>query len=280
MIGIRDGLYDILIDINLPEVITNLIVVSIFIVLWVIIGIISQIAIKHILFKVLKLKRKGPRAVTIGKLSSSVSRYIIWFIVAIAILGELNIDVTPFLASAGIVGLMIGFGAQEMVKDFISGFFIIFEESFNVEDVVEVEGFKGEIISVGLRTTRIMNWKGEIKIINNGDIRSVINYSKSNSVAIVKFGVAYETDLLKLQDLMAIFIQNTYLKYDEIIETPIFSGITELADSSINMQLLAKTETQKHYQVERNLRRDLVIYLTEKNIEIPFPQLVVHDEKN
>ncbi len=280
MIGIRDGLYDILIDINLPEVIANLIVVSIFIVLWVIIGIISQIAIKHILFKVLKLKRKGPRAVTIGKLSSSVSRYIIWFIVAIAILGELNIDVTPFLASAGIVGLMIGFGAQEMVKDFISGFFIIFEESFNVEDVVEVEGFKGEIISVGLRTTRIMNWKGEIKIINNGDIRSVINYSKSNSVAIVKFGVAYETDLLKLQDLMAIFIQNTYLKYDEIIETPIFSGITELADSSINMQLLAKTETQKHYQVERNLRRDLVIYLTEKNIEIPFPQLVVHDEKN
>lgn len=280
MIGIRDGLYDILIDINLPEVITNLIVVSIFIVLWVIIGIISQIAIKHILFKVLKLKRKGPRAVTIGKLSSSVSRYIIWFIVAIAILGELNIDVTPFLASAGIVGLMIGFGAQEMVKDFISGFFIIFEESFNVEDVVEVEGFKGEIISVGLRTTRIMNWKGEIKIINNGDIRSVINYSKSNSVAIVKFGVAYETDLLKLQDLMAIFIQNTYLKYDEIIETPIFSGITELADSSINMQLLAKTETQKHYQVERDLRRDLVIYLTEKNIEIPFPQLVVHDEKN
>ncbi len=280
MIGIRDGLYDILIDINLPEVIANLIVVSIFIVLWVIIGIISQIAIKHILFKVLKLKRKGPRAVTIGKLSSSVSRYIIWFIVAIAILGELNIDVTPFLASAGIVGLMIGFGAQEMVKDFISGFFIIFEESFNVEYVVEVEGFKGEIISVGLRTTRIMNWKGEIKIINNGDIRSVINYSKSNSVAIVKFGVAYETDLLKLQDLMAIFIQNTYLKYDEIIETPIFSGITELADSSINMQLLAKTETQKHYQVERNLRRDLVIYLTEKNIEIPFPQLVVHDEKN
>ena len=280
MTGIKEVLFNIMIDINIPEVVANLIITALMIVVWILIGILSQFIVRHLLFKVLKLKRKGPRAVTIGKLTSNISKYFIWFIIGMVILGELNIDVTPFIASAGVIGLAIGFGAQEIVKDFISGFFIIFEESFNIDDVVEVDGFKGTVLSLGLRTTRIMNWKGEIKILNNGDIRSVINYSKSDSIAIILFGVSYDTDLLKLQELMAVFVQNTYLKYDAILETPSFSGITELGDSSINMRVIAKTESLQHYQVERDLRRDLVIYLTENNIEIPFPQLVIHNEKD
>ncbi len=280
MTGIKEELYDILIGVDIPEVIANLIVISLMIVVWISIGILSQFLVKHLLFKVLKLKRKGPRAITIGKLTSNISKYFIWFIIGMVILGELNINVTPFIASAGVIGLAIGFGAQEIVKDFISGFFIIFEESFNVDDVIEIDGFKGNVLSLGLRTTRIMNWKGEVKILNNGDIRSVINYSKSDSIAIVLFGVSYDTDLLKLQELIAVFVQNTYQKYEAIIETPVFSGITELGDSSINLRLIAKTESLQHYQVERDIRRDLVIYLTENNIEIPFPQLVIHNEKN
>ena len=280
MDGIKEFLYDLLIDISLPEVIANIVVIAITIVVWIFIGIISQFIIKHLLFKVLKLKEKGPRAITIGKLTSNISKYFIWFIIGMGILNEMEIDVTPFIASAGVIGLAIGFGAQEIVRDFISGFFIIFEESFNIDDVIEIDGFKGNVLSLGLRTTRIMNWKGEIKILNNGDIRSVINYSKSDSIAVVIFGVGYDTDLLKLQELMAVFVQNTYLKYEAIIETPIFSGITELGDSSINMRLLAKTETLQHFQVERDIRRDLVIYLNDNDIEIPFPQLVIHNEKD
>lgn len=281
MTGIKDGLYNILRDsIAIPDVMANVMVIILSILVWIIIGIISHFLIKHLFFKILKLKRKGPRATTIGKLASNISKYFIWFIIGMVILGELNVDVTPFIASAGVIGLAIGFGAQEIVKDFISGFFIIFEESFNVDDVVEIDGFKGSVLSLGLRTTRIMNWKGEVKILNNGDIKSVINFSKSDSIAIILFGVSYETDLFKLQELMAVFVQNTYLKYDDIIETPVFSGITELADSSINMRLLAKTKPLKHYQVERDIRRDLVIYLNSNNIDIPFPQLVIHNEKD
>lgn len=280
MTGIKASLYDFFIDINIPEVAANIIVIAIAVLVWIVIGIVLQLVIKHVLFKVLKLKRKGPRAVTIGKLTSSVSKYFIWFVIGMVILGEMNVDVTPFIASAGVIGLAIGFGAQEIVKDFISGFFIIFEESFNVDDVVEIDGFKGKVLSLGLRTTRLMNWKDEVKILNNGDIRSVINFSKADSIAIITFGVSYDTDLLKLQELMSVFVQNTYLKYDAIIETPSFSGITELADSSINMRLIAKTETLQHFQVERDIRRDLVVYFNENNIEIPFPQLVVHNEKN
>ncbi|MCK5387879.1 MAG: mechanosensitive ion channel family protein [Candidatus Izimaplasma sp.] len=280
MTGLKTMLFDFLVDINVSEVIANITVTILSIAVWILVGIILQLSIRHLLYKVLKLKRKGARAITIGKLSSSISKYFIWFIIGMVILGELNVDVTPFIASAGVIGLAIGFGAQEIVKDFISGFFIIFEESFNVDDVVEIDGFKGNILSLGLRTTRIINWKGEVKIINNGNIKSIINYSRSKSVAIVEFGVAYDTDLLKFQELMAVFVENAYLKYDEIIETPIFSGITELADSSINMRLLAKTNSQKHFQVGRDIRRDLVIYLTENEVEIPFPQLVIYNEKN
>ena len=280
MTGLKEIFYNKLIEISVPEVISNLLVIIFMIVIWILIGILSHLLVKHLLFKVLRLKRKGPRAMTIGKLTSNISKYFIWFIIGMVILGEMNIDITPFIASAGVIGLAIGFGAQEIVKDFISGFFIIFEESFNVDDVVEIDGFKGNVLSLGLRTTRIMNWKGEVKILNNGDIRSVINFSKSDSIAIVLFGVSYDTNLLKLQELMAVFVQNTDLKYEAIIETPTFSGITELADSSINMRLIAKTESLQHYQVERDIRRDLLIYLYENNIEIPFPQLVIHNEKN
>ena len=280
MTGLKAMLFDLLVDINISEVIANIAVTILSIGIWILIGIILQFSIRHLFYKVLKLKRKGARAITIGKLSSSISKYFIWFIIGMVILGELNVDVTPFIASAGVIGLAIGFGAQEIVKDFISGFFIIFEESFNVDDVVEIDGFKGSVLSLGLRTTRIINWKGEVKILNNGNIKSIINYSRSNSIAIVEFGVAYDTDLLKFQELMAVFVENIYLKYDEIIETPVFSGITELADSSINMRLLAKTSTQKHFQVGRDIRRDLVIYLTDNEVEIPFPQLVIHNEKN
>lgn len=280
MTGIKDSLYEILVDFYIPEIIANIIVISISIIIWIFIGILAQIIIKHLLYKVLKIKKKGPRAVTIGKLTSSISKYFIWFIIGMVILGEMNVDVTPFVASAGVIGLAIGFGAQEIVKDFISGFFIIFEESFNVDDVIEVDGFKGNVLSLGLRTTKIQNWKGEIKILNNGDIRSIINYSKADSIAIIEFGVSYDTDLLKMNDLMNVFAQNTYLKYDNIIESPIFSGITELADSSINMRIIAKTETLKHFQIERDVRKDLIIFLNENNIEIPFPHLVIQNEKN
>ena len=225
-----------------------------------------------------KIKERGPRALTIGKLASSISKYVIWFIISMIILSELEIDVTPFIASAGVIGLAIGFGAQEIVKDFISGFFIIFEESFNVGDVIEVDGFKGNVLELGLRITKIRNWRGEIKIIRNGQMDSIINHSKEDSIAVINFGVSYNTDLVKFPKLINKFIASIDGKYDMIIEKPKYLGITELADSSINMRIIAKTVVSEHFQIERDIRNDLVVFCVDNNIEIPFPQLVVHNE--
>lgn len=265
---------DLGLSIELSSLVTSLIVV----VIWILVGMISIVIVRQILFKIFKIKERGPRALTIGKLTSSISKYVIWFIISMIVLTELEIDVTPFIASAGVIGLAIGFGAQAVVKDFISGFFIIFEESFNVGDVIEVDGFKGNVLELGLRTTKIKNWRGEIKIIRNGDIDSLINFSKADSVAIISFGVSYDTDLTKFPKLMEKFIKSIDGKYDEIIEKPVYSGITELADSSINMRIIAKTVSTQHYQIERDIRADLVIFCVENNIEIPYPQLVIHNE--
>lgn len=250
------------------------------VVIWIIIGQILIYIVRQILFKFLKVKDKGPRSLTIVKLISSISKYAIWFLIIMIILSELNIDITPFIASAGVLGLAIGFGAQSIVKDFISGFFIIFEESFNVGDVVEIDAFKGTVLDLGLRTTKLKDWKGDIKIVRNGDINSLINFSKAESTAVVDFGVSYNTDLVVFRDKMAVFIESLKGKYEVVIEPPKFLGITELADSSINMRIIAKTKANQHFQIERDIRQDLVLYFSKNDIEIPFPQLVIHNEQN
>lgn len=278
MNSFKDILIDLFKDIGLSSDFSNIVVSLILIVIWIVIGLISIIIVRQILYKLLKIKERGARALTVGKLTSSISKYVIWFIISMIILTELGIDVTPIIASAGVIGLAIGLGAQAIVKDFISGFFIIFEESFNVGDVIKVDGFRGDVIELGLRTTKIKNWRGEIKIIRNGDIGSLINFSKTDSIAVINFGVSYDTDLVNFPKLMDKFIKSIDGKYDVIIEKPKYLGITELADSSINMRIIAKTISNKHFQVERDIRANLIVFCGENNIEIPFPQLVIHNE--
>ncbi len=255
----------------------QVVVTAVMIFLWLIVGVLLMRTFKLVIKKSMRVDKNGPRAITVSKLLTSIVRYVVWFIITLLILGELNVDLTPIIASAGVIGLAIGFGAQEIVKDFISGFFILFEGSFNVGDVVEVDGFKGSVLSLGLRTTIIENWLGERKIINNGNIGSIINCSKNDSVAIIDFGVGYDTDLSKLSKLMGVFVEDMEKKYEVITNTPQFLGVTELADSSINMRLIAKTETMQHFGVERGIRKELIELLLTNEIEIPFPQVVIHN---
>jgi small conductance mechanosensitive channel len=278
MTGLKDYLVTYLEGNGIELGLASAIIAIVAVVLWVIIGIVFIKISKLVVFRIMRPDKHGVRALTIAKLLSNIVKYLIWFVVVIISLTELSIDITPFIASAGVVGLAIGFGAQEIVKDFITGFFIIFDQSFDVGDIIEVDGFKGTVQELGLRITRIRNWKGELKIINNGDIQTLINYSKADSIAIVDFGVAYETDLLKLQDLMEPLLDQIKNSYEDITDSPSFLGVTELADSSINLRVIAKTKPMQHFAVERGIRKDIVVYFKEHGIEIPFPQIVVHND--
>lgn len=247
---------------------------------WIVVGIIVIAITKRFLRSVFRIKKNDRRTVTIGRLINSFTRVTVWFIVLIVVLSELGVDIAPFLASAGVLGLAIGFGAQSVVKDFIAGFFFVLERAYYVGDVVEINGFKGTVTIMGLRSTSLVNWTGQVKLINNGDIKDLVNFSKADSIAIVDFGVHYKTDLKKLASIMPSFLQQMQDTYEKIVELPKFLGVTALADSSINLRLIAKTVCNEQFQIERNIRADLVELLNKHGIEIPFPQMVIHTAPN
>jgi small conductance mechanosensitive channel len=278
MNNISDIIYGLFKDnLGLSEELSGIIVIVIVVLMWLIIGVFANKLVATVIKRGMKVSKNDPRTVTISKLVISIMKYIVWFIIVLLILGQFGVDITPFIASAGVVGLAVGFGAQELVKDFISGFFIIFEHTFDIDEIIEVDGFKGKVLSLGLRTTVLENWRGEIKTISNGSVGSVINYSRNDSIGIVDFGVSYNTDLNKFNEHMEEFIASVFDQYDDFTEEPQFLGVTELADSSVNMRVIFKTEPMNYFGLERIVRRELVSFCATKGIEIPFPQVVVHN---
>ncbi len=224
--------------------------------------------------------KKGPnqkRKVTITKIARSVFKYSVSIATILIILSLWGIDIAPALAGLGILGLVIGLGAQKFINDLINGFFIIFEDHFSVGDRIEVQGFKGDVVDIGLKTTKLTNWKGDLKILSNGEITSLINYSRNYSIAIVEFGIAYKENVDKATALLNQELKEMRTSYPEIIEDPVVIGVISLADSSVNMRVIAKTECEQHYAVEREMRARVKQILDDNNIEIPFPQVVIHN---
>ncbi len=219
------------------------------------------------------------RRKTIAKVSLSIIKYTIGIIATLLILSFFGVNVVPALAGLGIAGLVIGLGAQRFINDLISGFFIIFEHHFDVGDKIEVKGFKGDVIDIGLKTTKIKNWKGEVKILNNGDINDITNFALFESVAVVDFAIAYQENIDE-----AIAVVNQHLVelrelLPQIIEDPVVLGVTNLGSSSVDLRIIAKTKNEEHYAVERMMRKKIKEWLDEANIENPFPQIVVNQPK-
>ncbi len=228
-------------------------------------------------------KKEGPlqkRRKTIAKVSQSIVKYTIAIIAIIVILALWGVNVVPALAGLGIVGLVVGLGAQDFINDLINGFFIIFEHHFDVGDIVEIDGFKGEVTEIGLKTTRVRNWKGEVKIIANGNIGNMINYSRNPSLAIVDIGIAYKADAGKTIELLKTELAKMKNEMEEIIEAPQVLGVVDLADSSVVIRIITKTMTERQYGVERLIRQRVKEILDRNNIEIPFPQRVIHQVKD
>lgn len=225
-----------------------------------------------------QLNRK--RVQTIIKVSGSILKYIIYIIALLVVLSLWGVNVMPALASLGILGIIVGMGTQSLIKDFISGFFIVFEHHFDVGDIVEINGWKGEVIDIGLKSTKIKNWKQDIKIFANGSIDDAINYSLSPSTAVIDFGIAYKEDIQKTIDLLNLELPKYRQVFPDIIEDPQVLGVTELADSSVNLRVIVRTVTEKHYAIERSIRQGIKEILDRNKIEIPFPQVVVHQSND
>ena len=216
------------------------------------------------------------RKQTIAKVTLSIIKYIIAIVGLLSILAIWGINVAPALAGLGIFGLVIGLGAQKFINDLISGFFIIFENHFNVGDWVEINGFMGEVVDIGLKTTRVRNFRGENRIFNNGSIDPVSNFSTSNSLAIVDFGIAYKEDISKTIEILKQELPKMREEHEVMLEDPRVLGVTDLASSSVNIRVVVLVISMNQWGVERALRQRIKEILNAHDIEIPFPQMVVH----
>lgn len=220
-----------------------------------------------------KLRPSERREQTLLKLLENALSYVIYFSAILSILSEFNVDVRGVLASAGVIGLAVGFGAQSLVKDIISGFFIIFEDQFSVGDYVQVGDALGTVAEIGLRTTKIAAYGGEIYIVPNGNITEVVNYSINNGLAIMDIRVDYHTDIKKAENLIESFIANLSDEYEELVAPPTLIGVQDLSANEIVFRVTAETLPAYQWAFGRRFRKDLKLFLDDAGIEIPYPKM-------
>lgn len=261
----------------LTSSVPSLIGTAIVIFVWMLILRIAKIALKRVGDKPGTLQK---RRKTISKVVYSVINYALVVIGIISILAIWGVNVLPALAGLGIIGLVIGLGAQKFIQDLIAGFFIIFEHHFDVGDVIEVGGFKGTVIDIGLKTTKIRNFRGEIKIYNNGEVNTLVNFSKNPSLAIVEFGISYKEDINKTIEVLTTALPLFHAQYKEVLlENPVVVGVVSLSATSTDLRVTVKTLNEQHYGIERALRKFIKETLVANNIESPLPQIVINQSK-
>lgn len=223
--------------------------------------------------------KKGKRSETIGNLLKGFVKILSILIAAFLILGAWGVDTPTLLAGAGILGLAISFGAQSLLEDMFAGLAIITQKLFVVGDIVELEHMRGTVKEIGLRVTKIEDLNGDVLIINNSDIKNVINTSSSLSIAICDIGVEYGADLEKIEEVIKNNLDSIRNNIPNIKEGPFYYGVDQLADSAVVCRIVAKTEEQNKHSVRRALNREVKLLFDKHNINIPFPQLTIHQEK-
>ena len=224
-------------------------------------------------------QRAEERAATIGSVLSSVTTATVWGIAILMILGQLGINIAPLLASAGIVGVALGFGSQTIVRDFLSGVFMVVEDQFGVGDIVNVGEVQGTVEKVSLRTTTLRDYQGTVWHVPNGEISRIGNLSQLWSKAILNIEVSYETDLRfaegVIQRVANEMWQDPEWGGDELMESPEVAGIQNLGADGIAIRLSVKTSPAMQWAVERELRMRIKEAFDEAGIEIPFPQRTI-----
>ncbi|MCR4805382.1 MAG: mechanosensitive ion channel family protein [Clostridia bacterium] len=227
-------------------------------------------------FIVQHIHAKKPKTKSFLSLLNSGLSYLSAIIGFFWCLSALGVNLTAILASVGVLALIIGFGAQSLVEDLVTGLFLVFEDEFNVGDIIEVGGFRGTVESIGIRVTCLRDLGGNVKIINNSDLRNILNRSSQASWASTTVSVAYGTDIDELEKKLAAFLPQIRQKHSDVfLEDPKFSGVQELADSGVVLKFGAAVDEKDIYAAPRILNRELLAFFDEAGVQIPFPQVVV-----
>ncbi len=220
------------------------------------------------------LAKKGE---TIQTVTDSIVKYGIYFFAVMGILGVLGLGtaVSSMLAAAGIGGIVIALGAQSLVKDVVSGMFMLFENQLTVGEYIKIGDHEGTVDAVTLRTTTIIKFTGEAVTIPNGNIGTIVNYSRGGHLAIIDMPITYDTDIEKAGDLMRTAALDYMAGHDNILEEPRVLGIIEFGDSQMVLRMVMRVKPLTHWETERDLRRAVKESFDKCGVAVPYPHRVV-----
>jgi moderate conductance mechanosensitive channel len=266
-------------------------ILGLYIIFWLLVGILLSIIVSPMIRHFLKVNQKiakriplrrdeaytivdaSKRGETVSKALVSIFRFIIWFIIALIVLDGFNVNIAPILASAGVVGVAVAFGTQAIVKDFVSGIFIIMENTFSIGELVQISGFTGIVKEVGIRTTKIEDWKGDYFIVNNGSVGNVINYSRDYSIAVVDMTLGFDIDYSVFETAVNEFLKQYDNTNPAIVELPVYLGMVESGSNFMKVRITAKCRPTEHFGVERLLRQQLFTLFQQHGFAIPIQKI-------
>ena len=227
----------------------------------------------HYLAKIVFRSKKGK---TISRLLVSFIKWAIALTAVFFILDAWGVPATATLTGAGVLALIIGLGSQSLVADILAGIFIVFEGEFQVGDIVIIDGWRGEVREIGMRTTKLLDVGGNLKIVNNSEIKTIINQTQELSLAKANVSVSYNVRIEKVEAVIADNIDKIKEKIPAIVKGPIYMGVSELGESGVELLFVAYCKEDDIYQVQRDINREIKVMFDDNGIEIPFNQLVVH----
>jgi small conductance mechanosensitive channel len=224
-------------------------------------------------------KPKNHRMRSVLSIVSSLLKYVAFIVILCWGLSILGVNVSTIVASVGIIALVVGFSAESLIADVVTGAFMLVENQYNVGDIVEVDGFRGTVTSIGIRTTCITDPGDNVKIVNNSAMKNILNRSDKLSRSISEIAVPYATDLEKLEEEIPALMDKIYERRQEVFKAPPkYLGVQELADSSVILKFVVNVDEKDIYSGARLLNRDLLLGFRSLGVECPFPQVDVHQD--
>ena len=220
------------------------------------------------------IKRKS----TVIGLINNIIKYIIAAIIIISILNLYGVNTSSIVASIGLIGAVIGLAFQDIIKDLLAGIFIIFDNAYAVGDWVVVDGFKGEVISVGLKTTKIRAYTGEVMILSNSSFNKVTNFNLEIPKLLIKIPFSYDEDLVKVEKVIKKVLDDLK-ENDKDVKKIEMLGVDEFGESSINYAVAIDCNINTYIRVRREFLRNIKLAFDKEKISIPFNQLDIHIEK-
>ena len=222
---------------------------------------------------------KNNRLRTMLSLSKNVLRYAVILAAICVALTIFNVDIVTILAGLGILALIIGFGAESLIADIVTGMFILIDNQYNIGDIIEVDGFRGTVTEINVRSTVLTDVGGNVKIINNSDMKNVLNRSDNSSKSVSDFPIPYETDIEKLEKSIPALLQEIYENNQPLmLKVPEYLGVNKLDDSAVVLRFTVDVREGDIFMGARALNHDLFVGMRKLGVEVPFPQIDVHQK--